>query len=72
MCTFTDDPDTGMFTSSDSTISFVNDGEDFKVHLNGLTAVDFEPLPPSALLSTKGCNKHNTSEKFLNEIQNYE
>ncbi len=72
--TFSDDSDTGMFTSSDDTISIVNGGasNDFKVHLNGLTAVDFEPLPPSALLSTKGCNKHNTSEKFLNEIQNYE
>ncbi len=71
--TFVDDPDTGMYSSSCDTVSIISGGtDDFKVHLNGISALDFEPLPPSALVSTKGCNKHNTSEKFLNEIKNYE
>jgi len=74
--TFTDDSDVGMFSSSTDTVFVVNgettSSDNVKVHLNGLSAVDFESLPPSALISTKGCNKHNTSEKFLNEIKNYE
>ena len=62
--------------SSCDTINIVAEGTttcNFTVHLNGVTTADFkEPLPQSALLSTKGCNKYNTSEKFLNEIKNYE
>lgn len=71
--TFTDDPDIGIFSSSCDTVTFVSGGATTGIfHLNGLSAVDFDPLPPSALLSTKGCNKYNTTEKFLNEIKNYE
>jgi len=73
--TFTNDSDTGIYSSSTDTVT-VSTGatsSDFVVHFNGTTAVDFaEPLPKSALLSTKGCNNYNTSEKFLNEIKNYE
>ncbi len=82
--TFTDDKDTGISASSCDTITIIaggaasddftvnHDGTDFTVHLNGLSDVDIQPLPQSALLSTKGCNNYNTSKKFLSEIKNYE
>lgn len=68
---FINDKDTGISSSSCDTINFVIGGTtDFTV--NGLSDVDLKPLPESALLSTKGCNKYNTGKKFLNEIKNYE